>query len=87
MDNLRDVICDDIKHVRDRALIVTQFKLGLRASKVSNTKLIEIHIASSEVQDHYDDLGTHLALKGRPNAIYIPHNRKRNKPERPRSYR
>ena len=84
LNDLRDVIRDDIKHVRDRALIVTQFKLGLRASEASNIKLSEIHIANSELQDHYDDLGTHPALEGRPNAVYIPHDRKRNKSERPR---
>ena len=84
LDELQDVVRDGIKHIRDRALIVTQFKLGLRASEASNIKLSEVHIANSELQDHYDDLGMHPALEGRPNAVYIPHDRKRNKSERPR---
>lgn len=77
-------IRDDIKHIRDRALIVTQLKLGLRASEASNIKLSEIHIANSELQEHYEELGTHPALEGRQNAVYIPHDRKRNKSKRPR---
>ena len=79
-----NIIRDDIKHIRDRALIIIQPKLGLRASEVSNIKLSEIHISNSELQGHYDNLGTHPALEGRPNAVYIPHDRKRNKSDRPR---
>ena len=84
LDELRSVLQNEVKHVRDRALIVMQFKLGLRASEASNIKLSEIHIANSELQDHYSDLGTHPALEDRPNAVYIPHDRERNKSERPR---
>jgi len=84
IEELRNVIRDDVKHTRDRALIVTQLKEGLRASEASNIKLSEIHISNSELQDHYDDLGTHPALDGRPNAVYIPHDRKLNKSKRPR---
>jgi integrase/recombinase XerD len=84
LDELREVIHEEVKHIRDRALIVTQFKLGLRASETANIKLSELDIENAELQDHYDGLGTHPALEGRPNAVYIPHDRKRNKSERPR---
>jgi len=84
IDNLRHKIREDIKHIRDRALIVTQLKLGIRASEASNIKLSEIHIANSELQEHYEKLGSHPALEGRKNAVYIPHDRKRNKSKRPR---
>lgn len=61
-----------------------QFKLALRASETANIKLSEIYIANAELQDHYEELGTHPALEGRPNAVFIPHDRERNKSERPR---
>lgn len=84
LKKLQQFIQSKIKHIRDRALIVIQLKLGLRASEVSNIKLSEIHISNSELQDHYENLGTHHALEGRPNAVYIPHDRKLNKSDRPR---
>jgi len=84
LDELRDIIHNDIKHIRDQALIIIQLKLGLRASEASNIKLSEIHIANSELQDHYEDLGTHPTLEGRSNAVYIPHDRDLNKSKRPR---
>ena len=84
LEELRSVLQNEVKHVRDRALIVMQFKLGLRASEAANIKLSEIHIANAELQEHYEELGTHPALEGRPNAVFIPHDRERNKSERPR---
>lgn len=81
---LREFIDTEVKHIRDRAVILIQLKLGLRASELSNIKLSEIHITNSELQDHYSDLGNHPTLNGRPNAVYIPHDRDRNKSERPR---
>ena len=81
---LKEFIKFEVKHIRDRALIIIQIKLGLRASEVTNIKLSELHITNSELQDHYDELGTHPILNGRPNAIYIPHTRDRNKSKRPR---
>lgn len=69
LSELRGVIQDDIRHIRDRVLIVTGFKTLLRASEVCNIKLSEVHIANSELQDHYPELGTHPALDGRPNAL------------------
>jgi len=84
LDELREFINVEVKHIRDRALIVIQIKLGLRASEVSNIKLSEVHLTNSELHDHYDELGTHPVLSGRPNAVYIPHTRERNKSKRPR---
>lgn len=81
---MREFIYTKTKHVRSRALIVTQLKLGLQASEAPNIKLSEVNIANPERQDHCDDLGTHPALEGRPNVVYIPHNRDRNRSERPR---
>lgn len=84
LDDLREFINTEVKHIRDCALIIIQIKLGLRASEVSNIKLSEIHLTNSELQDHYDTLGTDPVLSGRPNAIYIPHTRDMNKSKRPR---
>lgn len=84
LDELREFIDVEVKHIRDRAVILIQLKLGLRASEVTNIKLSEIHITSSELRDHYDELGTHPQLNGRPNAVYIPHDRDQNKSKRPR---
>jgi integrase/recombinase XerD len=83
MSELRDLIQNDIRHIRDRGLIVTAFKTLLRASEVCNIKISEVHIANSELQEHYPDMGTHPALEGRPNALYVPHDRERNKRQRP----
>jgi integrase/recombinase XerD len=83
LPELREVIQDNIRHIRDRALIVTGFKTLMRASEVCNIKISEIHIANSELQDHYPEMGTHPALEGRPNAVYVPHDRELNKRERP----
>lgn len=74
----------EVKHVRDRAMIGCQFKWGVRASELVNIKLSEIHITNSELLDYYDEMGTHPGLDDRKNAVFIPHDRKRNKSERPR---
>lgn len=74
----------DVKHVRDRAMVGSQFKWGVRASELVNIKLSEVHITNSQLLNHYDEMGTHPALEGRENAVFIPHHRKKNKSERPR---
>ena len=84
VDELRRKIHEDIKHIRDRALIVTQLKLGIRASETANIKLCEIHIDNAELQDHYEELGTHPVLESRSNAVYIPPDRALNKSDNPR---
>ncbi len=74
----------DITHIRDRAIVLIQLKLGLRATEVCNLKLSEIHLANSGVLNHYDEMGSVRALKNRENAVYIPHDREGNKSRRPR---
>lgn len=83
VDNLREKIHKQT-HIRDRAIVVLQLKLGLRASEVGNIKLSETHISNRELQKHYPEMGTHPMLDGRENAIYIPHDRDKNKSDRPR---
>jgi integrase/recombinase XerD len=74
----------EVKHVRDRAIMVLQMKLGLRVSELCNIKLDEVHIRNSAIRKHYDQMGTAFGLNGRENAVYIPHDRERNKSKRPR---
>lgn len=83
LTELRDIV-QGITHVRDRGIVVAQFKLGLRASELCNVKLSEVSIEDSEIQRHYDQVGTHPQVRDRPNSIYIPHDRPRNKSTRPR---
>lgn len=83
VEDLRDVI-SDVNHVRDRAFIVTQLKLGLRASEMANIKISEIDLASREVNRHYEDMGTSPHVSRFENAVYIPHDRQGNKSQRPR---
>ena len=80
---LRDHVAD-ISHIRDRLIVLLQLKLGLRASEVCNIKLSEIHLQNSDVRNHYEEMGTATALSGREDAVYIPHDRERNKSRRPR---
>jgi len=74
----------EVKHVRDRAMIGCQFKWGVRASELVNIKISEVHLTNSELLNHYDEMGSHPELENRENAVFIPHDRKRNKSERPR---
>jgi len=83
VDDLRDVV-GDVNHLRDRAVIVTQLKLGLRAGELRNIKLSEVSVENAAVREHYPDLGTNPMLDGRENAVYIPHDRDGNKSKRPR---
>lgn len=83
LDDLRDVL-DGVTHVRDRAIIALQLKLGLRATEVCNIKISEVDIQNADLQDHYSKLGSHPMLEGLENAIYIPHDREGNKSQRPR---
>jgi integrase/recombinase XerD len=83
IEELRDAL-DGVTHVRNRAVIVMQLKLGLRAGEVCNIRLSEIDIQNTELQKHYVNLGNHPVLDGRQNALYIPHDREGNKSQRPR---
>lgn len=83
IEELREKV-DEITHIRDRAIVALQLKLGLRASEVCNIKLSEIDIANHDVREHYDQMGDATALQGRENAVYIPHDRDLNKSQVPR---
>lgn len=83
IDELREVL-QDVTHVRNRAIIVLQLKLGLRATEVCNIKVSEISIGNHELQRHYPELGEHRMLENRENVVYIPHDREGNKSQRPR---
>lgn len=83
VEELRDVLTD-VTHVRDRAVIASQLKLGLRATELCNIKISEVTIENAELRRHYPEMGSHEALNGLKNAIYIPHDRDGNKSRRPR---
>lgn len=83
IETLRDIL-DDVTNIRDRAIIVLQFKLGLRATELCNLRISEINLTNSEIRRHYDDLGSNPMIENRPNAVYIPHDREGNKSKRPR---
>jgi len=83
VDEVGNIVAD-VKHVRDRALIVTQLKLGLRASEMANVKISEINLTSREVEDHYEETGTSHSVSRSDNAVSTPHDRQGNKSERPR---
>ena len=80
---LREII-QGVTHVRDRAFIVTQLKLGLRATEMANLTLAEISLTNREVERHYGELGSAPQLADYENAVYIPHDRAGNKSKRPR---
>src|SRR5699024_8750415 len=84
VDDLADVI-EDTTHLRSRAIIIMQLKLGLRAGELGNLKLSEISLQNQVVQDHYPEMGTHPRLEDKPNAVYIPHDREGNKSQNPRA--
>lgn len=74
-----------IKHIGERAMTVTQLKLGIRSTELANIRLDEIHITNADVLAHYDGregqnhgpMGSHDKLEGISNAVYIPHDDKR----------
>lgn len=84
-EELREMV-EGVTNLRNRAIICFQFKLGLRASELSNIKLGDIAIENAEIRNHYPELGTNDHLAGRKNAIYIPpgSERDRNKSGRAR---
>lgn len=76
----------DLTHIRDRVVVLTQLKLGLRAGEVRNMQLQDLAIEHGDLRAHYDALGSHSRLRDRENTIYIPARDERdgNKSERPR---
>lgn len=83
VSTLREIL-GDVTHVRDRALIAMQLKLGLRATEIANIKLSELDITDHEVQRHYTDMGTASQVARFEDAVFIPSDRPGNKSERPR---
>lgn len=75
---------DDIENVRSRAIIGLQLKLGLRAGEVCNIQLQDLHLSHSELEEHYQNLGTHRALDGQTDVLYVPHDRNGTKASNPR---
>jgi integrase/recombinase XerD len=66
--DLRDGVAR-VTNVRDRAMLVLQMKLGLRAGEVRNIQLGDLALTDTHLQRHYAGrLGTHPDL---------PHNRRR----------
>ncbi len=74
LEELREFV-GRIETLRNLAIVLVQLKLGLRATEVCNLPLGELDIRDEDVQSHYSSLGDHWMLDGRPNAVYIPHDR------------
>lgn len=79
-------VLSGITDIRERAVIASQLKLGLRATELCNLEMADISIDGDELETHYPKFGTRDILDGRTNAIYIAsrHERKGNKSFRPR---
>ena len=75
-----------LSHIRDRAVVMTQLKLGVRAGELCNLRLSDIAIDHPALKAGYPALGSHPLLDGRPNAVCIPsrYERSGNKSGRPR---
>ena len=75
-----------VTHIRDRAIILIQLKLGLRATEVANIEIADVHLTNREVRRFYTDMATHWMVEDRPNAVCIPakFDRPGNKSKRPR---
>lgn len=82
VETLRERIAR-VTNVRQRALIVTQLKLGIRATEMANIKLSEVNLINEELREHYPNLGTSPHVSDYSNAVYIPHDREGNKRRRP----
>lgn len=75
-----------LTHLRDRAMVVLQFKLGLRQGEVRNIQLQDLSLSDSDLTAHYPELGSSSLLRDREgnvpeNAVVIPsrHERPGNK--------
>jgi integrase/recombinase XerD len=84
IDELRAAIAQ-VTHIKKRAMILMNLKLGMRQGEVRNAQIQDIHIANNELQRHYPTLGTHPRLGDRANAIYIPSREERSENKSKRS--
>lgn len=76
VEELREMV-GSVTNLRDKAIICSQFKLGMRAGEVANIKLSDFTIENSEIKEHYPEMGTEYRLEEYSNAIYIPPGRER----------
>jgi integrase len=83
LDDLREAVRGCGHHL-DRAVMVLQLKLGLRASEVCNIRMAEANLGHGDLGDFYPDLGTHPEVEGRRGSVFVPADREGNKSERPR---
>ena len=85
LDELGSFIEENVKRsIRDRAIIVTSIKLGLRASELCNIRLSEVNIAYKGAAEFYPEMATHPEVEDRPDSVFIPADREMNKSENPR---
>lgn len=84
VEELRRLVLDNITAVRDRAIVLTQLKLGLRASELCNLRIPEVHLSNQTVLRCYEEMGTHSRIKDIEDAVYVPHDRENNKSACPR---
>lgn len=69
---LREVV-RSVKDWRDRFVIVTQLKLGLRASELCNIELSEINLGEHDaLAETYPEIGTHERVRDHPHSLYVP---------------
>jgi integrase/recombinase XerD len=78
LDELQERVTD-IKNIRERAIVVTQLKLGCRSGELANIRLSEIDIEHPEAKKHYEEMGTHPLIDQHENVVVIPADRKGNK--------
>lgn len=90
LDDVRRMV-SSIKHLGELAPTVFQLKTGVRSSELANVRFEDIHITNADVLAHFDGegqdhgpMGSHDQLDGRPNAVYIPPEQKRNENKRVR---
>jgi integrase/recombinase XerD len=79
-------IVGNVQHLRDRAVLVVQLKLGLRATELCNLQIQDINISDPRLKQAYPKLGTHTAVSDRSNSVYIATRDERagNKSRNPR---
>lgn len=75
-----------VTHLRDRAMIATQFLLGLRQGEVRNMQIQDLYIDDLDLREHYPEMGANDLLRDHDgdvieDAVVIPskHTRPGNK--------
>lgn len=83
LSDLRNIV-QGIWHLRDAPIVITQLKLGLRATELCNIEIQDVTLGNSDIRKTYSEIGSNPNVKPYSNAIYIPHTRQGNKSKRPR---